>query len=87
MQSGIAPMLISTEELNWQSELDHANRAFAAMIGGQRYENITREEAKRLCPPQLAHKENLAAAGFCMTRTWKPEVVTGHSEHGNDRSD
>ena len=26
MQSGIAPMLISTEELNWQSELDHANR-------------------------------------------------------------
>ncbi len=58
MQSGIAHMLISTEELNWQSELDHANRAFAAMVGGQRYENITREEAKRLCPPQLAHKEN-----------------------------
>ncbi len=58
MQSGIAPMLISTEELNWQSELDHANRAFAAMVGGQRYENITREEAKRLCPPQLANKEN-----------------------------
>ncbi len=51
-------MLISTEELNWQSELDHANRAFAAMVGGQRYENITREEAKRLCPPQLTHKEN-----------------------------
>ena len=47
----IAHMLISTDELEWQSELDHANRAFAAMIGGQRYENITREEAKRLCPP------------------------------------
>ncbi len=53
MQPGIAHMLISTEELDWQSELDHANRAFAAMVGGQRYENITREEAKRLCPPQL----------------------------------
>ena len=58
MQSGIAHMLISTEELDWQSELDRANRAFAAMVGGQRYENITREEAKRLCPPQQAHKEN-----------------------------
>ncbi len=41
-------MLISTEELERQSELNHANRAFAAMVGGQRYENITREEAKRL---------------------------------------
>ena len=51
MQSGIAHMFISTEDLEWQSELDHANRAFAAMIGGQRYENITREEAKRLCQP------------------------------------
>ncbi len=45
-------MLISTDELDWQSELDHANRAFAAMVGEQRYENITREEAKRLCPPE-----------------------------------
>ena len=48
MQSGIIHMLISTEELERQSELNHANRAFAAMVGGQRYENITREEAKRL---------------------------------------
>ncbi len=64
MLSGISPMLISTEELNWQSELDHANRAFAAMVGGQRYENITREEAKRLCPPQLANKENPPQQGF-----------------------
>ncbi len=63
MRPGFAHMLISTEELEWQSELDHANRAFAAMVGEQRYENITREEAKRLCPPQLAHKENPAAAG------------------------
>jgi hypothetical protein len=41
-------MFISTEDLEWQSELDYANRAFAAMVGGQRYENITRAEAKRL---------------------------------------
>ncbi len=40
MQSGVARMLISTDELEWQSEIDYANRAFAAMIGGQRYENI-----------------------------------------------
>jgi hypothetical protein len=52
MQSGTIYMLISTDELNWQSELIHANRAFAAMIGGQRYENITREEAKRLTGQQ-----------------------------------
>ncbi len=45
-------MLISTEKLDWQSELDHANRAFAAMVGKRRYENITREEAERLCPPE-----------------------------------
>ena len=51
MQTGIAHMFISTEDLEWQSELDHANRAFAAMIGGQRYENITHEEAKRLRQP------------------------------------
>ncbi len=51
-------MLKSTDELDWQSELDHANRAFAAMLGGQRYKNITCEEAERLCPPQLTHKEN-----------------------------
>ncbi len=62
MQSRIAYMLISTEELDWQSELDHANRAFAATVGGQRYENITREEAKRLCPPQPGHNAGPAAA-------------------------
>jgi hypothetical protein len=44
-------MLISTEDLEWQSELDYANRAFAAMVGGQRYENITPEEATRLRQP------------------------------------
>ncbi len=48
MQSGFTHMLISTDELEWQSELGHANRAFAAMIGGQLYENITREEVTRL---------------------------------------
>ncbi len=57
MQTGIADMLVSTENLEWRSELDYANRAFAAMIGGQRYENITREEAKRLCQPRPAHKK------------------------------
>ena len=56
MQSGIARMLISTDELDWQAELGHANRAFAAMIGGQLYENITREESKRLRQPQSAYK-------------------------------
>ncbi len=51
MQTEIAHMFISTEDLEWQAELDHANRAFAAMIGGQQYENITRDEAKRLRQP------------------------------------
>jgi hypothetical protein len=65
LQSGVAHMLISTEELEWQSELDYANRAFAAMVGGQRYENITREEATRLrqptrqCPPSGLVTERL----------------------------
>ena len=45
-------MVISTEHLEWQSELDYANRAFAAMIGGQQYGDITREEAKRLAGRQ-----------------------------------
>jgi hypothetical protein len=45
-------MFVSTEEMNWQSELDYANRAFAALVGGQLYENITREEAKSLRQPQ-----------------------------------
>ncbi len=49
-------MPISTDELDWQSELNHANRAFAATIGGQRYENISREEARRLRQPQSDHK-------------------------------
>jgi hypothetical protein len=48
MQSGIARMLISTDKLDWQAELGHANRAFAATIGGQLYEDISREEARRL---------------------------------------
>ena len=48
MQSGITRMLISTDEIDWLAELGHANRAFAAMIGGQLYENITREEVTRL---------------------------------------
>ncbi len=41
-------MVVSTEYLEWQSELDCANRAFAAMIGGQQYDDITREDAERL---------------------------------------
>jgi len=41
-------MLESTEYLEWQTELDYANRAFAAMMGGLQYCDITREEAKRL---------------------------------------
>ena len=56
MQSGISRMLISADELDWQAELGHANRAFAAMIGEQRYENISREEAKRLRQLQPAYK-------------------------------
>jgi hypothetical protein len=57
MQQGVIHMLTSTEELEWQSELDHANRAFTAMVAGQRYENITQEEAKRLRQPQPTHEE------------------------------
>ncbi len=55
MESGIAHMFVSTDELKLQSELDHANRAFAAMVGGQRYENITREEATRLRQPTMQY--------------------------------
>jgi hypothetical protein len=65
MQSGFAHMLISTEELEWQSELDYANRAFAAMVGGQRYENITPEEAKRLTGQQ---RKSPAGAGLAAGR-------------------
>ena len=57
MQSGMIHMLTSTDELEWQSELDHANRAFTAMVAGQRYENITPEEAKRLRQPQPTQEE------------------------------
>ena len=45
-------------DVDWRSKLDDANRAFAAMVGEQRYENITREEAKRLCPPEPGHEVN-----------------------------
>ena len=51
-----ADMLISTDELNWRAELGHANRAFAATIGAQRYENISCDEARRLRQPQPDHK-------------------------------
>ncbi len=54
---GIALMLISSDVLDWRSELEHANRAFAAMIGGQLFENITREEAKRLGKSPLKHRD------------------------------
>ena len=40
------------------SELNYADRAFAAMIGGQRFKNITREEAKRLRQPQPTPQGN-----------------------------
>ena len=63
MQSGIAHMFISTEYLDWRSELDHANRAFAATIGGQLYENITREEAKRLRQPTMLSVTRLGEDG------------------------
>ena len=56
MQSGIAHMLISTDEMDWQAELGHANRAFTATIGGQLYEDITHEEVTRLRQPQPDHK-------------------------------
>ncbi len=49
-------MLKSINELDWRSGLDHANSAFAAMVGGQRYENITREEAKLLASPNQPTK-------------------------------
>ncbi len=45
-------MMNSTDYLEWQSELNHANRAFAAMMGGQQYGDITREEAERLAGRQ-----------------------------------
>jgi hypothetical protein len=57
MQPGIAHMLISSEDIDWRSELEHANRAFAAMIGGQLFENITREEAKSLGKSPLKHRD------------------------------
>ena len=58
MQSGIIYMSVSAVEMEWQSELDNANRAFAAAVGGQRFSNITREEAKRLRHPQPTPQGN-----------------------------
>ncbi len=83
MQLGIAHMLISTEGLDWQSELDHENRAFAAMVGGQRYENITREEAKRLCPPEpfreaVFVEKNAGLVGTATKAKERPTVAAGH---------
>ncbi len=49
-------MLKSINELDWRSGLDHANSAFAVMVGGQRFENITREEAKLLANPNQPTK-------------------------------
>ncbi len=75
-------MLISTEDLDWRSGLDHANRAFATMVGEQRYENITREEAKRLCPPEPVREAVSVEknAGLLETATKakeRPTVVAG----------
>ena len=83
MQSGTAHMLILTEDLDWRSGLDHANRAFAAILGGQRYENITREEAKRICPPEPVREAVSVEknAGLLETATKakeQPAVAAGH---------
>ncbi len=56
-------MVMSAEELEWQSELGHANRAFTAMVAGQRYENITREEAKRIRQAQPAQEDKPRQSG------------------------
>ena len=77
MQSGIAHMFVSTEDLEWQSELDYANRAFAAMVGGQRYENITREEAKRLRQPAqeaVSVENNAGLPGTATMAKGKPRA-------------
>ncbi len=50
-------MLVTSDVLDWRSELDHANRAFAALIGEHLFENITREEAKRLGQSALKHRD------------------------------
>ncbi len=76
-------MLISTEDLDWRSGLDHANRAFAAMVGGQRYENITREEAKRICPPEpvreaVSVEKNAGLVGTATKAKEQPAVAAGH---------
>ena len=76
-------MLISTEDLDWRSELDHANRAFAAMVGEQRYENITREEAERLCPPDpvreaVSVEKNAGLVGSATKTNEQPTVAAGH---------
>jgi hypothetical protein len=81
MQSGINHMFVSTEELDWQSELDYANRAFAALVGGQRYENITREEAKRLRQPTheaASVEKNADLPGIATMARKGPAVAAGH---------
>ncbi len=76
-------MLISTEDLDWRSGLDHANRAFAAMLGGQRYENITREESKRISPPEpvreaVSVEKITDLLGTATKAKEQPAVATGH---------
>ncbi len=49
-------MFRSIKEPEQEPDLGEANRLFALAIDGQRFEDITREEAKRLRQPQSARE-------------------------------
>ncbi len=49
-------MFRSLKDPDQQSDLGKAGRSFALAIDGQRFEDITREEAKRLRQPQPARE-------------------------------
>ena len=77
-------MLKSTDELDWQSELDYAIRAFAGLIGEQKYTDITREEAKRIRQSQPAQEavsveKSVGILGTATADKEKPNRCSGAS--------
>ncbi len=77
-------MLKSTDELDWQSELDYANRVFAELVGEQRYADITREEAKRFRQSQPAQEavsveKSVGILGTATADKEKPSRCSGAS--------
>ncbi len=62
-------MFRSLKDPGQQSDLGKADRSFALAIDGQRFEDITREEAKRLRQPQPAREAVSVEANAGLPRT------------------